>query len=61
MLGGIGTLIGPMVGAGVFIILRELISSYTDQYLIVVGSVFVFMVIVFPKGIMGFLRKAVKA
>ncbi len=60
VLGGIGTLVGPMVGAGIYIILREVISSWTDQYLIVVGSVFVFMVIFFPQGIVGYLKKVVR-
>src|SRR3990167_1072442 len=43
--GGIGTLIGPILGAMVFILIQEVLSSYTEHWMIFTGAVFVLMVI----------------
>jgi branched-chain amino acid transport system permease protein len=57
VMGGIGTLAGPLLGAGVFLMLRELLSRFfTEFYLIPVGIIFVAMVIVMPRGLLGFAR-----
>jgi len=60
VMGGIGTLAGPIVGAGVFQLLRELLSRvFGDQfpYLIPLGMVFIVMVIFVPQGLLGFARR----
>ena len=51
VLGGMGTLYGPILGAGVFIGVEDLISSYTEQWGLVLGSVFVLVVIFLPAGL----------
>jgi branched-chain amino acid transport system permease protein len=57
VMGGIGTLAGPIVGAGAFLLLRELFSRFfTEFYLIPVGIIFVAMVIFMPRGLLGFAR-----
>jgi branched-chain amino acid transport system permease protein len=57
VMGGIGTLAGPIVGAGAFLLLRELFSRFfTEYYLIPVGIIFVAMVIFMPRGLLGFAR-----
>ena len=58
VLGGIGTLAGPVLGAGVFVLLKELFSTYwsSEYYLIPVGLLFTAMVIYMPQGLLGFLR-----
>jgi branched-chain amino acid transport system permease protein len=57
VMGGIGTLVGPVVGAGVFLLLREAFSRFfTEYYLIPVGIIFVAMVIFMPRGLLGFAR-----
>jgi branched-chain amino acid transport system permease protein len=57
VMGGIGTLVGPIVGAGVFLLLREAFSRFfTEFYLIPVGIIFVAMVIFMPRGLLGFAR-----
>jgi branched-chain amino acid transport system permease protein len=59
VLGGPGTLVGPVVGAAVFFVLRELFSRYfTEYYLIPVGVIFTLTVIFLPQGLLGFLRRA---
>ena len=58
VIGGIGTLVGPILGAGVFLLLREVLSRYfTEYYLIPVGLIFIAIVIFMPQGLLGFLRR----
>ena len=58
VLGGIGTLVGPVLGAAVFFLLREGLSRwFTAYYLIPVGIVFILTVIFLPRGLLGGLRR----
>ena len=60
VMGGIGTLVGPIVGAGFFQLIRELLSRiFGDQfpYLIPLGVVFIVMIIFLPQGLLGFARR----
>jgi branched-chain amino acid transport system permease protein len=60
VIGGIGTLVGPIVGAGFFQLARQLLSQvFGDQfpYLIPLGIVFIAMIIFLPQGILGFARR----
>jgi branched-chain amino acid transport system permease protein len=59
VIGGIGTLAGPIAGAAFFLLLREGLSRFfTEYYLIPVGIIFVLIVIFFPQGLFGFARRA---
>lgn len=60
VMGGIGTLVGPIVGAGFFQLIRELLSRlFGDQfpYLIPLGVIFIVMIIFLPQGLLGFARR----
>jgi branched-chain amino acid transport system permease protein len=58
VMGGIGTLVGPIVGAGFFLLLHEVLSRFfTEYYLIPVGIIFIAMVIFMPQGLLGFARR----
>ncbi len=58
VMGGMGTLVGPVVGAAFFLLLREGLSRYfTEYYLIPVGIIFTAMVIFMPQGILGFAKR----
>ena len=58
VMGGVGTLVGPVVGAAFFLLLRETLSRFlTEYYLIPVGIIFTAMVIFMPQGLLGFLRR----
>jgi branched-chain amino acid transport system permease protein len=60
VIGGIGTLVGPIVGAGFFQLMRELMARlFGDQfpYLIPLGAIFIAMIIFLPQGILGFARR----
>ncbi|MEK7386418.1 MAG: branched-chain amino acid ABC transporter permease [candidate division NC10 bacterium] len=59
IMGGIGTLVGPVVGAMVFILIQEVLSSYTEHWMIFTGAVFVLMVIFLPGGLVGTARRLV--
>jgi branched-chain amino acid transport system permease protein len=58
VMGGIGTLVGPIVGAAAFLLLREGFSRFfTEFYLIPLGIIFIAMVIFMPQGLLGFMRR----
>ena len=58
VMGGMGTLVGPVAGAAFFLLLREGLSRYfTEYYLIPVGIIFTAMVIFMPQGLLGFARR----
>lgn len=58
VMGGIGTLVGPIVGAAFFLLLREGLSRFfTEYYLIPLGLIFIAMVIFMPQGLLGFMRR----
>ncbi len=58
VMGGVGTLVGPIVGAAFFLLLREGFSRFfTEYYLIWVGLIFTAMVIFMPQGLLGFWRR----
>jgi branched-chain amino acid transport system permease protein len=53
IIGGAGTLLGPVLGAGLVLVLQNLISSYTERWPLLLGAVFVFFVLRAPYGIVG--------
>jgi branched-chain amino acid transport system permease protein len=55
-----GSLVGPVIGAAFFILSEEFLSEMTDQWLIFVGVLFIFVIIFFPKGIYGTTREWVQ-
>ena len=58
VIGGIGTLVGPIAGAAFFLLLREAFSRFfTEFYLIPVGIIFIAIVIFMPQGLLGFARR----
>jgi branched-chain amino acid transport system permease protein len=60
VVGGIGTLVGPIVGAGFFQLMRQLLAQwFGDQfpYLIPLGVVFIAIIIFLPQGLLGFARR----
>ncbi len=53
MIGGLGTLVGPVLGGVFFTLLQEKVSSYVQWYAIVVGLVLVLIVLFAPRGLLG--------
>jgi branched-chain amino acid transport system permease protein len=56
MLGGAGTLIGPAVGAAIVLLMKNVVSSYSDHWLAIIGVTFICCVMFFPGGLWGALR-----
>lgn len=55
IVGGLGTLTGPVIGAGILILFREIVSGYWDNYLIAVGVLVILVIMLAPRGIVGFV------
>jgi len=55
LLGGMGTYFGPFVGAALFLLIQDRASSWTEHWQLIVGAIFVFFVLFFPKGVWGTL------
>jgi branched-chain amino acid transport system permease protein len=56
IIGGTGTLGGAVLGAGAFILLQSLVSSYTERWMMILGLTFIVFVLFAPGGIVGALR-----
>jgi branched-chain amino acid transport system permease protein len=57
ILGGAGTLWGPMLGAFIYTLASNILSSKTQTWQIIIGAMFVVCVLFFPKGILGFISR----
>ena len=56
VLGGMRSFWGPFVGAAIFVLVRDYASNMTNNWMSVIGLIFVLSVLFFPLGIMGFLH-----
>jgi branched-chain amino acid transport system permease protein len=49
--GGAGTLLGPIVGAGLVIVVKSVVSGYIERWNMLLGAIFVAIVIFMPEGL----------
>jgi branched-chain amino acid transport system permease protein len=56
VLGGMRSFWGPLLGAAVFVVLQDYVSSHTQNWMSVVGLIFVLVVLFFPRGLLGLLQ-----
>jgi branched-chain amino acid transport system permease protein len=61
VLGGMRAFWGPLIGAAIFVALQDYVSSQTQNWMSVIGLVFVLVVRFFPRGVLGMLRTGAKA
>ena len=59
IVGGVGTLLGPAIGAGVFIFLQNFISTYTERWPLILGAILIFLVLLGKGGIIQWLKLGV--
>jgi branched-chain amino acid transport system permease protein len=59
LLGGAGTVLGPLVGTLMMFYLIDVTSGQTSAYMLVVGVALLVLVVWFPKGLLGTLREKV--
>ncbi len=58
IVGGAGTLFGPVIGTTLFIVIRELVSTHWEHHSLIVGVMAILVVSLAPKGIVGLWREA---
>ena len=56
VLGGAGTLFGPVIGAAVMVLLQSWLAQWTEHWMIVMGPILVLVVLFARRGILGLLR-----
>jgi len=61
VMGGMRTFWGPLLGAVVFVVLQDYLSSVTVNWMSFVGMLFVAIVLFFPRGLLGFLHRRSEA
>lgn len=57
LMGGAGTVLGPLLGAGLMFYLVDIASGITTAYLLVVGVALVVLVLFAPRGVLGAVRE----
>jgi branched-chain amino acid transport system permease protein len=57
VLGGMRSFWGPLVGAAIFVVLQDYVSSHTENWMSFVGLFFVLIVLFFPRGVLGMIRR----
>lgn len=57
LVGGAGTMIGPIIGSAVVVLLEFSVSQYTQRWLTVLGTIYIVVVLFAPDGIYGWLRQ----
>jgi len=60
ILGGPGTLIGPALGAGIIVFLKNFISAYTQRWLLILGIIYILTILYAPQGLMNLLKDWVR-
>lgn len=58
ILGGMRSFFGPLLGVIIFVVAQDYLSSITGNWMTFIGMIFVFIVLVFPKGVLGIFRRA---
>ena len=53
ILGGAGTLVGPAIGAVVIVFLENVVSAYTQRWVMIVGIIYVLVTLFAPRGLIG--------
>ena len=57
VLGGMRSFWGPLIGAAIFVVLQDYISSQTANWMSFIGLFFVLVVLFFPRGVLGVLQR----
>jgi branched-chain amino acid transport system permease protein len=57
IIGGIGTIEGPIIGAFIYVFLQQWLSEYPSVSLLILGVIAIAVILVAPKGIMGTIQE----
>ena len=58
ILGGMRSFFGPLIGVIIFVVAQDYLSSVTENWMTFIGLIFVCIVLLFPKGVLGIFRRA---
>ncbi|HUN96915.1 MAG TPA: branched-chain amino acid ABC transporter permease [Bradyrhizobium sp.] len=61
VLGGMRFFWGPLLGAAIYVVLQDYISTQTENWMSFIGLFFVLVVLLFPRGLLGLIRRRAKA
>jgi len=57
LVGGVGTLLGPLMGSAIITFMESLVGSYTERHLFVLGIIFIVFVMFLPDGLCGLVQR----
>jgi branched-chain amino acid transport system permease protein len=57
VLGGMRAFWGPLIGAAIFVVLQDYLSSETANWMSFIGLFFVLVVLFFPRGVLGIIQR----
>jgi branched-chain amino acid transport system permease protein len=58
ILGGMRSFFGPLIGVIIFVVAQDYLSSVTENWMTFIGLIFVCIVLLFPRGVLGIFRRA---
>src|SRR5690348_602292 len=61
VLGGMRSFFGPLIGVIIFVVAQDYLSSVTSNWMTFIGMIFVLIVLLFPKGILGVFGRRAEA
>jgi len=61
VLGGMRSFWGPLIGAAIFVVLQDYVSTMTQNWMSFIGLFFVLVVLFFPRGVLGIIRRKATA
>ncbi len=59
IIGGMGTLEGPIIGAVIYVLLQQFLSEYLGYNLIILGVITILVILIAPRGLMGTFQQKV--
>ena len=59
VLGGMRSFWGPLMGAAIYVVLQDYLSSLTQNWMSFIGLFFILIVLFFPRGVLGIIRRRV--
>ncbi len=57
ILGGSGSLLGPVIGSGIIVLLENIVSGFTERWSLILGVIYVVVIMLFSEGIFSFIKK----
>lgn len=61
VLGGMRSFFGPLLGVVIFVVAQDYLSSVTGNWMTLIGMMFVLIVLLFPKGVLGIFDRRAEA